>query len=411
MVSLDPRLDQAQGTYAHTDNSHLGTLIAVAAGEDDDLAAEAAERLTRLLALESPMLRTSGRELSPLVTRRRDTVRAILAPLAQQGSAQAAELLSGWSLADPSGRAASRESAEESAWRAALPYADAAAKRLASLPAGEPGKADLFAGLQLDASLVTILDPEDADQALSGLLRFAADPLHLAPSRQLALNAASVLVAGYRGDQLGQDRLASVFDIACEYARGEHDGSAMDDITGAAHPLSAMRISMGDATLAADGLGLAARASRTPTQYATVADLAAEITRGRPAETVLDGVAHALAALPSLPAAPHPMSVSILARSNSQSLRAIGAVHWALASAPASADSETGADGPALAQDPSPVVRRSLARQLAIVAGRDGLSSAGRKAGTALASDPRWDIRRAANDALAATAPTEEDTR
>lgn len=411
MVSLDPRLGQAKGTYAHSDNSHLGILVAVAAGEDDDLAAEAAERMTRLLALESPMLRTSGRELSPVVSRRPDTVRAILTALARQGSAQAAELLSGWSLTNPPGRAASREAGAESAWQAALPYADAAAKRLASLPAGEPGKVSLFAGLQLDASLVTILDREDVDQALSGLLRFAADTLQLAPSRQLALNAASILVAGDRGDQLGQDRLASVFDIACEYARGEHDGSAMDDIPGAAHPLSAMRISMGEATLAADGLCLAVRASRTAAQHAVVADLAAEITRGRPAETVLDGVAHALAALPSLPAAPHPMSVTTLARSGSQSLRAIGALHWALASGPASIGSEAGADGDSLARDPSPVVRRSLARQLAIVAGRDGLSRAGRNAVTVLASDPRWDIRRAADDALAAAAPTQEGIR
>jgi hypothetical protein len=411
MVSLDPRLDQAKGTAAHTDNSHLSILVAVAAGEDDDLAAEAEERLARLLALESPMLRTSGRELSPVVTRRPGTVRSVLTALARQGSAQAAELLCGWSLTGPPGRAASREPAEESAWQAALPYADAAAKRLASLPAGEKGKADLFAGLQLDAGLVTILDPEDADQALSGLLRFAADPLHLAPSRQLALNAASILVAGDRGDQLGQDRLASVFDIACEYARGEHDGSAMDDITGAAHPLSAVRISMGDATLAADGLCLAVRASRTPAQHAVVADLAVEIARGHPSETVIDGVAHALAALPSLPAAPHPMSVTTLARSDSQSLRAIGALHWALASAPASTESEAEADGDSLAHDPSPLVRRSLARQLAIVAGRDGLSHAGRNAATILAGDPRWDVRRAADDALAAAASTEEDTR
>lgn len=234
------------------------------------------------------------------------------------------------------------------------------------------------------------------------MLQVAADELHLAATRQQALSAAGVLVTGETGDALPCERLISVFDLACEYARGEHDGSAMDDMTGSPHPLSAMRISFGDATLAADGLRLAARASRTPDQHATVADLAAEITRSSPAETVLAGVAHALTALPSLPAAPHPLSIPALALSESKSLRAVGAVHWALASA----DEGPESDGIAFAKDTSPLVRGCLARQLAIVADRSGLSCAGQKAAAILAGDPRWGVRTAACKALASAATT-----
>jgi len=165
MSTLDPRLDLARGRYAHTDESHLRMLTAIAAGDDDDSAAGAAERLTRLLGLESPVIRHSGLELGPVVTRRPETARAILTSLAEQGSAHAAELLTGWSLANPAGRGTAREAAEESAWQAALPFAEAAAQRLASPPAGQPGSASLIVGFGTDAALVTSLDSEDVNQA------------------------------------------------------------------------------------------------------------------------------------------------------------------------------------------------------------------------------------------------------
>jgi hypothetical protein len=123
-------------------------------------------------------------------------------------------------------------------------------------------------------------------------------------TRQQALTAATIVVAGSTGDSLGAERLSDVFGLACEYARGEHDGSAMDDMATWAHPLGWGRINMGDTSLAADGLCLAARASRTPEEHATVLSIAGQIVRGHPAEIVLNGVGHALAALPDLAAAP-----------------------------------------------------------------------------------------------------------
>src|ERR1022692_3370064 len=185
-----------------------------------------------------------------------------------------------------------------------------------------------------------------------------------------------------------------------EYARGEHDGSAMDDLTGSAHPLSSMRISMGDATLAADGLCLASRASRADAERATVLGIAGQIVRRRPQETVLNGVGHALAALKSLNGGPPSISIAALAGSPSESIRAAGALHWALAYAPADAEADRDDLGPGLARDPSPMVRRSLAGQLTVVAARGGLSGAGTAVAETLSADPRWPVRKAAGDAL-----------
>lgn len=398
--ALDQRLDQDKGTVAWTDESHLRMLVLIAANDDDHNAAAAFSGIARLLAIESPALRLAGRDLGPAVSRRPGDVRQILVALAEQGSDHAAEMLAGWSLTGSPGRDGTRNAAEQSAWQAALPFAERAVARLAAPPEGTPGSASLIVGFPGDAGLVTILDPPDIDRALAGLLRVAADQLHLSATRRQALSAASILVAGDTGDRLGAMRLSEIFDLACEYARGEHDGSAMDDLTSSAHPLSSWRISMGESTLAADGLCLGARTSRTPAERAVLLGIAAQIVQGKQEETVLNGVAHALAALPSLSGAPTSLSIPALVNSPSESMRAIGALHWAVAFGPADAEADGDGIGPALAGDPSPVVRRSLASQLAIIANRSGLSAAGSAAAGALGGDLRWEVRKAANDAL-----------
>ena len=327
---LDRRLDQDKGTIAWTDESHLQILVSVGAGDDDDNAAEAFRLLSRLLAIESPALRFAGRTLGAVVRRRPGKVRDVLIQLAAQGNEHSAEMLAGWSLTGPPGRDTIRDADEERAWRAAEPFATDAAERLAAPPKGMPGSASLLVGFPGDAGLVTILDRSDIDVALNGMLTAAADRLHLSATRQQALVAASILVAGDSGDRLGSARLSEVFDLACEYARGEHDGSAMDDLAGPAHPLSSFRINMGAATLAADGLCLAARARRDDSKLAELLSIVAQILQGRPDETVLNGVAHAIAAVPSLSGAPTSVSIRALASSPSESMRSVSALHWAL---------------------------------------------------------------------------------
>jgi hypothetical protein len=251
-----------------------------------------------------------------------------------------------------------------------------------------------------DARLVTILDPAAVEQALTGLLRVAADRLHLAMTRQQALTAAAILVADGTGNSLGPDRLSDVFSLACEYARGDRDGSAMDDMATSAHPLSWGRINMSDTSLAADGLCLAARANRTPEQHATVLSIAGQIVRRHPAEIVLNGVGHALAALPDLAGAPALVSIAALSTSPSESLRSVAALHWALAYAPADAQEDTDHLGTELAADRSPNVRQGLASNLTAIAARSGLSDAGENAAKTLSTDPYFGIRQAARKAL-----------
>ena len=411
MATLDWRLTLDKDTAVWTDEPHLRMLVAIAAGEDDGNAAAAFSRISRLFAAESPALRGHGKDLAPAVRRRPDEVRAILVTLAGQGSQHAAEMLAGWSLTGSAGRSITRPAAEQSAWDAAAPFAEQAARRVAAPPEGTPGQASMIVSFPADAGLVTILDPADVEQALTGLLRVAADRLHLAITRQQALTAAAILVAGSTGDNLGAERLSDVFGLACEYARGEHDGSAMDDIATSTHPLGWGRINMGDTSLAADGLCLAARASRTPEQHATVLSIAGQIVRGQPAEIVLNGVGHALAALPDLAGAPAPVSVAALSTSPSESLRSVAALHWALAYAPAGAHKDTDQLGTELAADRSPNVRRGIASNLAVVATRSGLSGAGENAARTLSSDPYFDIRQAACKALNATTNSQKQEK
>jgi hypothetical protein len=404
MSALDWRLDQEKGTVVWTDEPHLRMLVAIAAGDDDDNASAAFDRIARLFGLESPALRGHGRDLAPAVKRRSDGVRRVLVSLAEQGSQQAAEMLAGWSLTGAPGRASTRDAAEESAWLAAAPFAEQAAERLATPPDGTSGRASMLVGFPDDAGLVTILDPAEIDRALTGLLDVAADRLHLAIARQQALTAASIFVAGDTGDRLGAERLAEVFSLACQYARGEHDGSAMDDMANRTHLLSSGRVNMGDISLATYGLCLASRASRTPEERSTVIGIAAQTVRGHPAEIVLNGVAHALAALPSLAGAPSAVSIASLINSPSESLRSAGALHWTLVYAPAESEEDSDGLGAQLAGDHAPNVRRGVANNLAVVAARSGLSGAGGAAARALSDDLYWDIRRTANKAVVATA-------
>jgi hypothetical protein len=216
-----------------------------------------------------------------------------------------------------------------------------------------------------DAALATVLDPPDIDRALTGLLRAAADRLHLSGTRQQALVGASILVTGETGDGLGSRRLAEVFDLACGYARGEHDGSAMDDLLGSRHPLSSLRIDMGETSLAGQGLYLAARATRGDEQRSAVLDLASAIIGRQPGEPVLHDAATSLVALGSLAEAPASLSIATLAQSPSQSLRAVAAIYWVKSCGDSDPPVDFAVTGIELARDPSPVVRRTLAGRLA----------------------------------------------
>ncbi len=69
-------------TAVWTDEPHLRMLVAIAAAADDEDAAAAFSRISRLFAVESPALRGRGRDLAPAVRRRPDEVRAILVKLA-----------------------------------------------------------------------------------------------------------------------------------------------------------------------------------------------------------------------------------------------------------------------------------------------------------------------------------------
>jgi hypothetical protein len=174
----------------------------------------------------------------------------------------------------------------------------------------------------------------------------------------------------------------------------------MEDIFGSSHPLSWWRFDMGDASLVPHGLGLAARASRSDAENVTVLQLASEILRSRPNDVVLNGIATAISAVPSTGSDPANLSIPALAGSPSESMRSVGAIRWVEALGPAGAPAEPAAVGSTLARDPSPVVRRSLARKLAIAAAGSGLSDAANAVCEILRDDPRATVRDGAREAL-----------
>ena len=63
LAALDRRLGEGEGTHAWTDQAHLQMLVAIAAGDDDENAAAAFDRISRLLALESPSSRARAQPI------------------------------------------------------------------------------------------------------------------------------------------------------------------------------------------------------------------------------------------------------------------------------------------------------------------------------------------------------------
>ena len=103
-----------------------------------------------------------------------------------------------------------------------------------------------------DAYLVTFLSSAEQQKCLDTLLAVAADRREAAPNRQEALAAAANLVL-----ELDNDIKADIHTSSRPFAEGHQDGSFLDaDITNP-HPLSAMKINLGTASLRAAGLHLA----------------------------------------------------------------------------------------------------------------------------------------------------------
>jgi hypothetical protein len=145
--------------------------------------------------------------------------------------------------------------------------------------------------------LASLLPPEESRGCLEKLLTVASDAREAAANRQDALNGARNLVLA----QPEHTRL-EVFREAKAFASGDRDGSALDELTGSPHPLSAMKVNLGSASLRGEGLKLAHAAADQPEQFEWVRERAVGLLRSEVASdihaaaVVINGLPHEIVA-------------------------------------------------------------------------------------------------------------------
>lgn len=152
--------------------------------------------------------------------------------------------------------------------------ARAARDKILARPDPDPGHVAFGTALVQEAYLASLLPPVEARACLDKLMAVASDPREVASNRQDALMGARNLVLAQPPDVR-----ADIFKQAQSFANGDSDGSALDDLTGKPHPLSAAKINMGTASLRGDGLKLAHAAADHPNQHEWVREEAFDLLR------------------------------------------------------------------------------------------------------------------------------------
>ena len=135
-----------------------------------------------------------------------------------------------------------------------------------------------------DSYLVTFLDLADQQACLDKMLTVAADRREAAQNRQEALTAASNLVRE-QSDQVK----AGVHARSRAFVDGDQDGSFLDAETTNPHPLSAMKVNFGSASLRAAGLRLAQCSAITDKDRIWVRDRAAVMLGSNDEHLVREG--------------------------------------------------------------------------------------------------------------------------
>ncbi|PJE97217.1 hypothetical protein CUT44_13760 [Streptomyces carminius] len=260
--------------------------------------------------------------------------------------------------------------------------AEEARDRILQHPEPTPGCASFGTRLVPDSHLAGALDRDARMACLEKLMSIAGDAREVASTRQDALIGARNLVVS-----LPSGTWQQTFESAKKFVLGERDGSHLDaEVAGAPHPLSALQISMGSASLRGKALLLAAASANLPEEHAWICDQAIGLLRSKDTADLQDA-AVALVRLPQEVTAS--VDASLLAAHSHVSVRQASAVLCLRHPLRYQATSLR------LAQDSDFRVRRVLAHEAA-QAGMEGSEST-----TAilnlLARDPRHSIRTAAH--------------
>jgi hypothetical protein len=259
-------------------------------------------------------------------------------------------------------------------------YALAARDQILGRPQAVPNTASIGTGLTTLSGLVRFLSVQDRQQCVDKLLSVATDRNEPALNRQEALTALRGLSA-----DLPEPARARVFAMAQQFASGTQDGSALDDFTAIPHPLSAIRINLGSASLRGHGLLLATAVATAPDEYAWARTQIQDLLGST------DGYDLSCAALAAtwLPAQAIALDPRTLSTHPVVALRQLAARLWAR-------NPGTFADvGARLVSDSDPDVRRHLANVLRHIDCHDapGLAAVGAVQET-LHKDRRYSVRK-----------------
>lgn len=356
---LAPRVPRAPRTYQHTDKGHVRALAAVL-DRDDDFGPMAAEQLMDMLALNESVSQEVLEIASGAIARRVELFKDRLPELIET-SFTAAWLLAQLNLEPPQ---------DSQAVKTAFETLTAAYQQ-------PPGVFGMGLPLARNAQLVRHLSRTQCDTAARAQLARARDRSQPAVNRSATLEALRIL-----SGSVSANLKKELFEAGIAFAQGLEDGSALDDITGPAHPLSRFRVSLGPSSLAVPGIQLAAATAADPASAELVEQTAVPLLNGD--ELSVNGTVWALSWLPEHPRA---LPASALAIHGNHYVRAFAAVRWGRQS-PLDA-----ALGPHLASDPDYRVRMCLAGVVADMDDADDDAIASIR--DTLSHDRRYSIRRA----------------
>jgi hypothetical protein len=245
------------------------------------------------------------------------------------------------------------------------------------------GQVAIGSGIVTDSYLAGLLPEQERVGCLEKLLAIAEDSREAASNRQVALSAAANLVLDN-----GPGVKASVFARSKDFVIKARDGSAFDDeMTGTPHPLSFLRISMGEATLRGHGLHLAGASAADDSDRRWVRDQAVELLRSAD-----DGlVQRAALVLARMATVTVELDADLLATHRHPNVRQLSA-HLCVRQPVRHRATALG-----LAKDSNPRVRRVLAEAAARAYAEN--PEALDELIEALASDVRYSVRAAASSA------------
>ena len=264
--------------------------------------------------------------------------------------------------------------------------AEQARDNILNRPSPQQGRASWGPALAIDSHLVTALGADDQMACLRKLMDVAHDRREVSQIRQHALAGAAELTA-----LQSADIKSPLFDESACFVVGQMNGSNLDELTGTPHPLSWVKISMGTASLRADGIRLAAACAVETHQQEWIRDQAISMLSADDAADI-HAAAHALVRLP--PEITEEVDAGLLAALPYFGVRQAAAV---LAVRQPDRNKDTAMR---LTNDPDVRVRRVLAAEAARMA-PDSSGTLARIL-SKLAEDPRHSIRVAA--AMASTA-------